>query len=727
MSNNKDTFSIKEMEPLFNPSSIAVIGASPNEQTPHGRALRMVIDNGFQGEVYAVNPNYSDIGGVPCYSRVKEIPGEVELAVVAVTADKVPQVLRECAEKGVKGAVILSSGFGEAQEEGGTTEEEMARLARENGMRLVGPNCVGLINNFDGVWATFAEQLTTMESHYPLAYDLISQSGFFGIAIYHIMLEYGIGFARYASIGNQADLTFSDFLAYFVNDTRTRVVGGYIEGLKDGERFLEAARGALENDTILLAMKVGRTGVGAQAALSHTGTMAGSDRLYQALFRQTGVIRVNDLEEMIAFLLISLPGRWPRGKRVAVVSASGGGAVILSDKCAMYGLEVVDFDPETRRALDERLPYFASSRNPVDITSQIMMEPHLLQECLEKVISDPNVDAIMLSFHLNYQHLHSMLDNIKEIYWKFDKPIYFIGKPFGSGEDVKELEKEIHQIGIPLVSNIDYGVWAISQLVHWQEKSRNYRQSRVYLMDEEKRSASAALIEEYRRDGETLLTEHKAARLLESAGVPCARGELAETPEEALDAAGRLGYPLALKVQSPDLLHKSEAGAVRLNMSGEAELEEAFREMEKVMEGLKKSGGHEGNAPPSLEGILVQEMLPAGQEVIIGVKREPGLGPAVMFGLGGVLTEVLEDVTFKMAPLTEKDAREMLDEIKGGRLLDGYRGMPAVDREMLVEVLLKVSALAYHNPSIREIDINPFMALPKGQAGRAADAVVILD
>lgn len=699
----------EEMESFFEPRTVAVVGASPNDNTPHGKALKSILENGYQGIVYPVNPRYSEIYGLKCHASLADIPGPVDLTVIGVASDRVMTILGECAEKGVKSVVILTSGFSEANEQGKSLEEEMAALCKRSGMRIIGPNCVGVINNFNGLWATFASPPPeTAAVEFPYAFDLISQSGFFGVAIYQMIMAKGIGFARYASIGNQADLTFSDLLHYFVLDGKTDIIGGYIEGLKDGQKFLQVARYALEQEKIVLAMKVGRTEIGARAALSHTGSLAGADRLYDALFRQTGVIRLDDIEQLVAFLLLAVPGRQPKGRRVAVVSVSGGGAVILADKCAYYGLEVARLEEKTRAAMDSVLPSFASSLNPIDVTSQAITEPAILSKCLEAVALDHNVDTVILSFHMHYLMSKLVIGDILEVYKKVEIPFLFVGGLIGPAEEVARMEKEIFQAGIPIIKDVNHAIWALSSLVKWSDRARSRRMAPCSEMPAVKALALP--------EGDNILTEHKAMAILRQCGISCVPGELVATAGEAVSAAEHIGYPVALKIQSPDIPHKSDVGGLRLNIPDKQALSQAYTD---VLAQISR------NRPVArIDGVLVQKMAPKGLEVIIGMKRDPQLGPVLMFGLGGVFTEVLEDVSFKIAPLTRYDAEEMLKEIRGKKILEGYRGSAPADKEAIIDVLLKVSALAVAGESIQEIDINPFIVSHSG--GLAADALIIL-
>ena len=702
----------EEIRLFFEPESVAVIGASPNTDTPHGKAYKALLDNGFKGNIYAVNPKYKTIYNLPCYGSLAAIARHVDLVVIAVAAARTMDVLQQCVQKGVKSVVILTSGFGESSTVGRKLEVEMAALARDSGMRIMGPNCLGIINNINGLWAGFAAPMPKTEIHSPYSFDLISQSGFFGVAIYQMIMEQGIGFARYASIGNQADLTFSDFLGYFIEDDKTKIVGCYIEGLKDGKDFLAAARLALEREKIILAMKVGRTEAGAKAALSHTGSMAGTEQIYEALFRQTGIIRIEHIQQLIDFLTLAVPGRWPKGRRVAIVSVTGGGAVILTDKCIESGLEIAVLQEETTVKLEAVLPSFASRVNPVDVTSQALTNPEILLQSLEALVSDPNVDTVILSLYMQANLMEPILADIIHVCQGAEKPFVFIGRLFGPTSLVVRLESQIFAAGIPLIRDENNATWALSSLVHWYEQARKWR--KTFCFPREETQVPSLQLEQ----GNYILTEHKAFTVLSAYSIPCAPSEITFSADQAVMVAPKMGYPVALKIQSPDMIHKSDVGGLVLNIVNEQQVRHAFQEVNVQV--------CQQNGEARVEGVLVQKMMPRGIETIIGMKRDPQLGPVIMFGIGGVLAEVMEDVSFKVAPLTKYDAEDMIEEIKGKKVLLGRRGQSGADTKAIVDTLLRVSDLAMQNEKIMEVDINPFIVYEQGDGAVAVDALIVL-
>lgn len=707
------------MKPFFEAKSLAVIGVSANPDKPGGRPLKALLQSGYDGDIYLVNPNYETIKEFKCYPSVLDIPGPVDLAIIVVSAGDTPGALRQCAEKGIKGAVIFTSGFSEVDEEGRQTEEEMAAVARENGMRLMGPNCLGMINNRNGLWASFAQMQRYREHSYRHRFSLISQSGFFGAFVFQVAGQMRLGFDYFASVGNQADLDFTDFMGYMAGATDTKIIAGYIEGLKEGRgpRFMEAAREAHRRDKPVIIMKVGRTEAGAKAASSHTGSLAGEDSIYEAAFRQAGIIRADGLEQLMAVLTVAAAGRWPRGKRAAIISASGGGAVILADKSAQMGLEVVELSPQTRTSLDEVLPFFASSSNPVDVTAQVLTQRDLLHRCLKIVEADPNVDLLMLSFQLGQDLFESVSTQITELYGQLSKPLIVVGHPFGDPAAINEQLGRLRSAGIPVIDANNNGVWAVSALADWMSsysdpeiKSAEYETDK----DENSRKMAAKTLE---RCGGRNLSEYQSGAVLRAYGVDTPGGLLARSAEEAVAHAKEIGYPVALKIQSPDITHKTDVGGVALNISSGDEV----RRICSYMFSTAKTGQDK-----KIEGILVQEMLEPGHEIIIGMKRDRVFGPVIMFGLGGIHVEIAEDIAFRIAPLSAADALGMIREIRGYKILEGVRGAPRADIDALVEILMKVSRLAVENEEIAEMDINPLFVYPSGKGVTAADALITL-
>ncbi len=704
---------VSDLEPFFNPKSIAIIGASQNYVKPGGRPVNALQSKGYRGKVYPVNPSHESINGLKCYPSVLDVPGEVDLAVVSVVAGKVYQALEECVAKGVKAAVIFSSGFAEVGDDGLAEQRRITELARKSGLRILGPNCLGLVNTTNGVMASFAFIVDLPETAEEKVLGFVTQSGAFGAIIYASSLHRGVGFNYFVSVGNEADLEFADFVEYMVYDDKTKLIGGYLEGAKDGDKLRRVAEEALEAEKPVLILKVGRTVAGSRAAASHTGSLAGSDRVYDAFFKQTGIIRIDDYTELIAFTPLFQTGKMPRGKNTAIIATSGGAGVTMADLCESLGLNVIPLRAETREKMDRVLPFFASSRNPVDLTAAVMTRPGIVVDSLRAVCEDPEVDIVICNINLPFTAPgHPIIQEFIDIYRSTDK--FVLLSPFvfpGAGMDPAILE--ILKAGVPTNPNTVIAIKAISILAEYSEtlKKRKRPEYRVRPSKSPKPDLSGLL-----QPGETL-SESRSKTVLEKYGIPVTREALAASADEAVEKAGQIGYPVVLKVDSPDIAHKTDAGALKLNLRDEGEVRSAFGEI------VANARAYKPDA--RINGVLVQEMLPEGTEVIVGVSRDPVFGPVIMFGLGGIFVEVLKDVSFRVAPVSPGDARDMVEEIKGSALLRGVRGRPPADVESIVDVILKVSNLVSdYRDSIEELDINPLMVYPDGV--KAADALIVV-
>ncbi len=705
-----------DLEAFFYPQSIAVIGASQNPVKPNGIPLYLLSMFGYRGEVYPVNPKYDRVGGLKCYPSILEIDDPVDLAIIGVAAAQVLDVLKECAEKKVKAVIIFSSGFAEIGEEGKKQQEEIGRLAGKTGMRVLGPNCLGVLNYYNGSMASFFYTQKRTDLFYPETLSFITQSGGLGGIIYQMVTQLSIGFNYFVSTGNEADVSFSEVLKYLAERDEVGIIAGYLEGLQgDGKLFIEACRNALEKKKLVTMLKVGRTASGAAAASSHTGAVVGEDRVYDGVFRQFGVIRADDVEQMNAMIALYATGRLPAGKKMAIITISGGGGVVVADKCPEYGLEVVRLSNNTQQDLREFFPTFGAVANPVDLTSQLLVDSELFLRALRLVMRDPKVDVGGFFYNLEMPDQEAV-QKIIDVYKEFEKPLILFTWPTGQ-DYALEAKKELVQAGVPVIEHIPSGLWAISSLADWVQKTKEEQAHPVYTPGTEQKNALEQIAEKTVQDSSSM-SEWRSKLVLDAYGIPVTEEKLAVTGSEAVKAAEAIGCPVAMKIMSPDILHKTEAGGVELNIAGPEEAGQAF---ERIVEAARHY------KPEALiEGVLVQEMLPKGLEVIIGVKHDPVFGPAVVFGLGGTFVEIFEDVATRVAPLSEKDAREMIDEIRGKALLQGFRGEKPKDIDALVDILMKVSRLAVElEGSYQEIDINPLVVFEKGRGAAAADALIV--
>lgn len=704
-----------ELTPFFYPASIAVIGASQNPFKPNGIPIYLLYTFGYEGDVYPVNPKYDNVGGLKCYPTVLDIPGPVDLAIIGVPAPRAMEALRDCARKGIKAVIVFTSGFAEVGEEGRRVQAEMHALAAKAGMRILGPNCLGILNYYNGNTASFFYHEKPANLVHPEALSFITQSGGLGGIIHQMVQQLSVGFNYFVSTGNEADLTFAEILHYLAGREDVSLIGGYMEGLqRHGRLFMEACDRAQRRRKLVTLLKVGRTASGAAAAASHTGALVGEDRVYDGVFKQLGVVRAEEVEQMNALITLFAAGRIPAGKNMGIITISGGGGVVVADSCPQYGITVPRLAEATQDSLREFFPSFGAVRNPVDLTSKLMFEPDLFQRAIRLVMDDPGIDAGGFFYNLEMPAAEAT-QKIIEIYRRVEKPLVVFTWPTGQ-DFALEAKKELIQAGVPVMEHIPSGLWAMAALADWARGAEVWQPFPLYTPGTEREAARAVLARGGGRDRG--LTESHSKKVLQAYGIPVTREILARNEAEAVKAAREIGFPVALKIESPDILHKTEAGGVALNLTGEAAVREAFRAVTGAAAAY--------NPAASIAGVLVQEMLRPGLEVIVGVKRDPIFGPVILFGLGGIFVHVLEDVAVRAAPLREQDALAMLEEIKGKPLLDGVRGGKPRDRAALVSVLMKVSRLAVElGEQIEELDINPLVVYEEGAGAVAADALII--
>lgn len=704
----------QELHPLLYPSSIAIVGASQNLVKPSGIPLALLTIFEYAGEIYPVNPKYEQLGGWKCYPAMADIPGTVDLAIIAVPAAITMAALQQCAAKGVRVAIVFTSGFAEVDASGRKVQEEMRSLARESGMRILGPNCLGVLNLYNGSVPSFMFHEKPTGLYYPEKLSYITQSGGLGAIIYQMVVQHSVGFNYFVSTGNEADIGFAEILSYLAGREEVGIIGGYVEGLqRDGRLFMDACSRALQGGKLVTLQKVGRTAIGATAAASHTGALVGEDRVYDGVFKQCGVVRADDVEQMNALIALHATGRMPRGKNIGVITISGGGGVVVADKCPQFGLEVVRLTEATQNKLREFFPSFGAVANPVDLTSAIFTDEALFQRAIRTVMEDPLVDVGAFFYNLQMPDLEAA-QKIIDVYYSVDKPLAIFTWPTGQDFAVEAREKMI-RAGVPVIEHVPSGLWALSALADWVKKAKTAGPFPLYEPGAERRRA----LEILKSSGDCSLTESRSKAVLRAYGIPVTGEKLVRSAAEAAAAAGEMGYPVVLKIESPDILHKTEAGGVLLNLPDAAAVEEGYERIIK--------GAQDYNPAARLDGVLVQEMLPAGLEIILGLKKDPIFGPTLLFGLGGIYVELLRDVALRSAPLREEDAREMLDEIQGKALLDGLRGQPPRDRRALVSIMMKLSRMAVElGDEIAELDINPLILYPDGEGAVAADALIVL-
>ncbi len=691
----------RPLDPIFSPGSIAVIGASRRREALGFRLLHNLVVNEFTGAIFPVNPEARAIHSLKCYPSVKDIPDPVDLAVILVPRQKVQGVVDECIAKGVRGLIVITAGFSEVGEEGAERERRLRESVRAAGVRMIGPNCMGVINT-DTEFSLDATFAPTAARPGPIGF--VSQSGALGVAILNVAQQLGIGLTQFASMGNKADVSGNDLLEHWEDDPETRVICMYLESFGNPRRFTEIAKRVSRKKPILI-VKSGRTAEGARAASSHTGAIAGAgaDVTVSALLDQCGVLRANTIEELfdVCRALVRCP--LPEGNRVGIVTNAGGPAIMATDACVSLGLRMAELSESTREGLRAFLPAEASVNNPVDMIASAVAESY--SRTLAAVLDDPEVDmALAINVTPLLGSPMDILEAIGEVARTRSKPVLAV---IMATEEFYDEVKNSRDL--PPVYRFPEPAARVLQLLErygaWVRRPAEPPAPEFPTDD-----AEVAAILGRTQDG--YLSPADTFRILDLYGIPLARWRMTATPEEALTAAREIGYPVVLKAVAPDLVHKSDVGAVQVDLREERDLAAALERVSASVEGA----GHR------IEGWLVQEMAKGGHEVIFGITTDPRFGPLLMFGLGGKYVEVFQDVRFGVLPLGTTDAGDMIRGIRGYRLLEGVRGEPGADQDLLVEVLLRLAQLSQRHPRIRELDINPFLAGSDRNSARAVDA-----
>jgi acyl-CoA synthetase (NDP forming) len=701
------------LRPFFRPSSVAVIGASRDPASLGGRLLGAVLQGGFRGRVYPVNPRAAEVAGRRAYPSARELPEAVDLALVAVPRDAVLAVVDDCAARGVRALVVITAGFAESGGEGRDLQQLLAERARRHGMRLVGPNCLGLLTTDPAVRldATFI----------PLALPagrvaMSSDSGALGLALLATAARLGQGISSFVSVGNRADVSSNDLLEYWEGDKLTGVVLLYLESFGNPRRFARIARRVGRRKPVV-AVKAGRTTAGRRAAGSHTAALAASDVAVEALFRQTGVIRAETLEEMIDLALALDSQPLPRGRRVAVVTNAGGPAILCADACEAGRLCLPELSATTRGRLASFLPASASIANPIDLIASAT--PEQFGRAVEIVLRSGEVDALIVICVAA-----GVCDG--------DGVVRAVGEGAAAARKATGVEYPVlacwmPELGprtlplgggqvVPCYPFPEAAGKVLSKVVAYAEWRSRPPGTVPDFPDIDTSAARDLCRAALARRGAGWLTTEETRAVLSAMGLPVAPGGVARSADEAAARARALGFPVAVKLASHEIVHKTEIGGVRLDLADEPAVRRAFAEIRDRLEA-------EGRLA-AMEGVLVQPMVAGGTEVMVGVAQDPLFGPLIAVGLGGIHVEVLGDVCFRVTPLTDRDAAEMVRSVRGYRLFEGYRGHPPADVKAIEDVLLRVSRLVEAVPEVRELDLNPVFALPPGRGCRIVDARV---
>jgi acetyl coenzyme A synthetase (ADP forming)-like protein len=694
------------LESFFEPQSVAIVGASRDPEKLGYAVLANLKDGGYTGDLYPVNPKAEEILGLRAYPSVLEIPDAVDLAVIVIPYKFVPAVLEQCGQKDIAAVVVISAGFREAGREGLERERELIEIADKYDMRLIGPNCLGVIDTGTPLNASFA---AGMPPGGPIAF--MSQSGALGTAVLDIAMAGRIGFSKFVSLGNKADVSEIDLLEAWGADPDSRVILIYVEGVPDGQKFIQVARKVTRHKPVV-AIKSGVTASGSRAVSSHTGSLAGSEAAYKAAFRQAGVIRATSMERIFDYARAFAYQPLMKGDRIGIVTNAGGPGILATDALEHAGLEIPRLSRETTAALSDYLPGAASAANPVDVLGDALADRY--EYAVRHVLDDPNVDGlIVIVTPQAMTEIEETARAVGRMAQQADKPVLacFMGEArIDAGVDV------LWQHSVP---NYPFPERAAAALAAMSE----YRRERDRPLPEAEPCVSCPprvreLFDQVRAEGRVSIGDAEAWTVLESYGFTVPQSRLAKNPDEAIEIAEEIGYPVVMKIASPDILHKTDVGGVRLNLRSPDDVRDSFDLM------VYRAGRYVPDA--QIWGCQVQQMVSGGREILLGMSRDPQFGPLVAFGLGGIYVEALKDVAFRVAPFSRQEADEMIREIRSYPLLEGVRGEQPADHEAMVDALLRVSQLVTDFPEIVELDINPLMVFEEGRGAMAIDMRLVL-
>lgn len=703
---------MNDLDPIFSPKSIAVLGASTTKGKVGHDIFENILRGGFTGTLYPVNPKAQSVLSVKCYKTLLDIPDPIDLAMIILPPRLSLEAVKNCVKKKVRAIIIVSAGFKEVGGEGAEIENQIKEICKEAKIRVVGPNCLGVINP-DPKVSLNASFSARMPKHGNISF--ISQSGALCTAVLDFAADRGFGFSKFISIGNKADVDELDLLKYYAQDPKTDVVMMYVEQLRrKGIEFIEQVREITsgDNPTPVLAIKSGRSVAGAAAAASHTGSLAGSDAAYNALFTQSGIVRCNSVNQLFDYANAFSYRKIPTGNRIAIVTNAGGPGIIATDMTVSSGLQLAKLSEDTIEELHKHLPAAANFNNPIDVIGDAASDRY--ENALATVISDNNVDCGLII--LTPQSMTDAIgtaEAIIKIAHQTPKPIVCC---FMGIIDVSSGVKLLQKNGVPVYrfpENAAQALGALHQANRWYHR----KQLPQYKVAFDSKKAHE-LLAEYRNAGKTVLGELEGSEILKTYGFNILPMELATSATHAGQIAEKIGYPVVMKIVSPQILHKTDAGGVKIGLQNAKSVQHAFDE---IMANARKY-----NENAEINGVLVQKMAPPGEEVILGMKRDPNFGPLLMFGLGGIFVELFKDVVFRIAPFGRNVARRMIKDIKGYPMLKGFRGRPKADIEAIEKMLVCLGRLAENHPEIEELDINPLLVHGKGKGATVADIVITL-
>ncbi|RMG75407.1 MAG: bifunctional acyl-CoA synthetase/GNAT family N-acetyltransferase [Bacteroidetes bacterium] len=700
---------VEKLDKIFSPKTVAVIGASNNPGSVGYALMKNLIASGYTGIIYPVNIKQKSVLGVRCYPEVGQIPDEIDLAVIATPAATVPGLVHACGEAGVGGLLILSAGFKEVGEEGNRMAAEMLEIAQSYGMRIVGPNCLGLINPRLRLNASFANRMAL-----PGNIAFISQSGALCTAILDWAADQNVGFSHFISIGSMIDVGFHDLIDYFGNDSRTSCILIYMESMTNARQFMSAAR-AFARTKPIIVLKAGRSDEGSKVAMSHTGTLAGNDASFDAAFKRAGILRVERISQMFNLAQALSMQKRPRGKRLAIVTNAGGPGVLATDYLMAHGGELAQFTSTTFGRLNEILPPTWSHRDPVDVLGDA--SPERYREAIKACLADPNVDGLLTIFTPQaITRPEAVAEELLALAKKTNKTMLaaWLGE-----QDVEEARDILEAGGIPNYRYPESAVDSFLKMYQYAENIKLLTETPATIPHQftPDTDAARAMLDDIIDEGRYALTENEAKALMRSYQIPVLDTRLVHSPEEAGKVAAELGFPVVMKIVSPDIQHKTDVGGVQLNITSASLAERTFNH---IMDSARAA-----KPEADLVGVLIEPMVGRRYELLIGSKKDPIFGPVIVFGMGGVAVEVFKDLHMGLPPLNMNLAQRIIEETKIYKLLQGYRGMPGVDIPSIQFLLYKFAYLVMDFPEIAEIDINPFVVDENG--GVVLDAKVILD
>ncbi len=705
---------LEKIDKIFNPESIAVIGASERKESVGYAVMNNLISEGYKGKIFPINPKSPEILNIKAYKSITEINAPVDLAIIATPAKTVVGLIEECGQNNIKAVVIITSGFSEIGEEGKLLEEEIEKTLHKHGIKAVGPNCLGVINPSKHMSASFAGQMP-----YAGNVGFISQSGALCTSVLDWSIKNKIGFSNFVSIGSMLDLEFSDFIEYFDQDGKTESIIMYIESIKKPEEFIKACKKFTAKKPIF-AIKSGRFEEGSKAAASHTGALAGSDDVYDTALKRAGIVRLYKIEDLINVAKGLSSQKLPQGNRLCILTNAGGPGVITTDALVEKGGKLAELSPETVEELNKALPAFWSHNNPVDVLGDALHDRY--EQACEICIKDKNNDALMVILTPQAMSLaKETAESISKLSKKYNKPIYTSW--MGSSTVDKGVEIFLEN-GVPSYLYPENAIDAFTNLNKYVELKKSLEVINAY-KEEHRNGTDKNAIQDYKKLIESIklkgernfLNEIEAKNLVEAYNIPTTKARLATNADEAAKLSEEIGFPVVMKIQSPDILHKTEAGGVKLNIKTTEDAKKAFEEI------IKNAKAY--NAKANIEGAVVQKMvdLKGGFELIIGLKKDSLWGPTIIFGAGGVNVELLKDKTISLMPLNREIIKEAISNTKIYKLLKGYRGQEGADLGYLEEILLNFAQLIKDFPEIEEIDINPLII--KGKEAYSLDARII--